>query len=75
MKPGYRLLRRILGEAILSGALNRRERALAKEMYSEMARDYPIHEEWEPAGKPSPQAKLPMGTSVFEPATGKGILP
>lgn len=63
MTKGYLLLRRILGESILSGSLNRRERGLAKAMYTAMGKGVPILEEWDwmkESPLPKNQGTLPI---------------
>jgi hypothetical protein len=49
MRPGYKMLMRCLGEAILGGTLGKREKTLAKALYADMKREGQIYPEWEPA--------------------------
>ena len=51
MRPGYKMLMRVLGEAILGGTLGKREKTLAKALYGDMKREEPIYPGWEPVGK------------------------
>jgi hypothetical protein len=48
MKPGYKMLMRCLGEAILAGTLGKREKTLAKALYADMRQQLPISPEWDP---------------------------
>jgi hypothetical protein len=62
MKKGYKLLLRIVGEAILGQDLNRKERTVARHLYASLKGGETIGPEWD---GPEIFEKIPSVPSLF----------